>query len=249
MLDDLTPAQREQIVGRLSADEEPYVFENLIELHDRSIQLTLREIQSDTLVEALLPASMALRNKILRNLSSAAAQMLAEDIEARGPVPVATMQAAQQEIIGIALQKFSREIEPYIEGRSAFQSIYYRLENLSANERHFVSAALTQIEAETAAEGEMVFDDLESLDEAGLKCLLDQVPHAWLVDALKSCSDGLRQKLLLNLPPDRAAALQEVLDLNGQAPILRCAAAQEKIIYAAYRLINEGRIERKSRTL
>ncbi|MBA3998396.1 MAG: flagellar motor switch protein FliG [Candidatus Accumulibacter sp.] len=81
--------------------DEMFVFENLLDLEDRSIQLLLREIQSDSLILAMKGASDTLREKIFKNMSSRAAEMLREDLEARGPVRLSEVEAEQKEILKI----------------------------------------------------------------------------------------------------------------------------------------------------
>lgn len=81
--------------------DEMFVFENLMDIDDRSIQLILREIQSDSLVMALKGASEPLREKIFKNMSQRAAEMLREDLEAKGPVRVSEVEAEQKEILKI----------------------------------------------------------------------------------------------------------------------------------------------------
>jgi flagellar motor switch protein FliG len=78
-----------------------FVFENLLELDDRGIQLLMREVQSDSLVVALKGTSDALKEKIFKNMSSRAADMLREDLEAKGPVRLSEVEAEQKEILKI----------------------------------------------------------------------------------------------------------------------------------------------------
>ncbi len=79
--------------------DEMFVFENLLDVDDRGIQVLLREVQSDSLIVALKGAPPELREKILRNMSSRAADMLREDLESRGPVRVSEVEAEQKEIL------------------------------------------------------------------------------------------------------------------------------------------------------
>lgn len=79
-----------------------FVFDNLIDVDDRSIQALLREIASDTLITALKGADDALREKIFSNMSKRAAEMLRDDLEAKGPVRLSEVEAAQKEILAIA---------------------------------------------------------------------------------------------------------------------------------------------------
>lgn len=59
--------------------DEMFVFENLMDLDDRGIQTLLREVQSDSLVIALKGAPPEMREKIFKNMSQRAAEMLRED--------------------------------------------------------------------------------------------------------------------------------------------------------------------------
>ena len=79
-----------------------FVFDNLGELDDRNIQRLLRDVATDKLGLALKGADPRVRDKILGNLSKRAADMLREDMDARGPVRVADVESAQKEILGIA---------------------------------------------------------------------------------------------------------------------------------------------------
>lgn len=82
--------------------DEMFVFENLMELDDRGIQTLLREVQSDSLVVALKGAPPEMREKIFKNMSQRAAEMLREDLESRGPVRLSEVEAEQKEILKTA---------------------------------------------------------------------------------------------------------------------------------------------------
>lgn len=82
--------------------DEMFVFENLLDVDDRGIQLLLREVQSDALIVALKGASAELREKIFKNMSQRAAEMLREDLESKGPVRLSEVEAEQKEILKIA---------------------------------------------------------------------------------------------------------------------------------------------------
>ena len=85
-----------------------FVFDNLLDVDDRGIQALLREVGSDTLAVALRGAEPDVQDKILRNMSKRAAEILKDDMEARGPVKLADVEAAQKEIIVIA-QRLAEE--------------------------------------------------------------------------------------------------------------------------------------------
>jgi flagellar motor switch protein FliG len=78
-----------------------FVFENLMDLDDRGIQLLLREVQSETLVVALKGTTEVLREKVFKNMSQRAAEMLRDDLEAKGPVRLSEVEAEQREILRI----------------------------------------------------------------------------------------------------------------------------------------------------
>ncbi len=79
-----------------------FVFDNLLEVDDRSIQTLLREITSDSLVLALKGADEKVREKIFRNMSKRAAEMLRDDLDAKGPVRLSEVESAQKEILNVA---------------------------------------------------------------------------------------------------------------------------------------------------
>ena len=79
--------------------DEMFVFDNLIDIDDRGIQLILREVQSESLIVALKGASEELREKIFRNMSSRAAEMLRDDLESKGPVRLSEVEGEQKEIL------------------------------------------------------------------------------------------------------------------------------------------------------
>lgn len=81
-----------------------FVFDDLAELDDRSMQALLRDIPNDKLGVALRGADTGVKDKILKNMSQRAAQILTEDMEARGPVRLADVEAAQKEILNIVRQ-------------------------------------------------------------------------------------------------------------------------------------------------
>ncbi|WP_028227624.1 flagellar motor switch protein FliG [Paraburkholderia ferrariae] len=81
--------------------DQMFVFENLLDLEDRAIQLLLKEVESESLIISLKGAPPALRQKFLANMSQRAAELLAEDLDARGPVRVSEVEAQQRRILQI----------------------------------------------------------------------------------------------------------------------------------------------------
>ncbi len=85
-----------------------FVFDNLMDVDDRGIQALLREVGSDTLAVALRGAEPEVQEKILKNMSKRAAEILKDDMEVRGPVKLTDVEAAQKEIIVIT-QRMAEE--------------------------------------------------------------------------------------------------------------------------------------------
>jgi flagellar motor switch protein FliG len=79
-----------------------FVFDNLVDVDDRGIQALLREVSSENLVVALKGAEEDVQEKILKNMSKRAAEMLRDDLEVKGPVRVSEVEEAQKEILAIA---------------------------------------------------------------------------------------------------------------------------------------------------
>ncbi|WP_262378706.1 flagellar motor switch protein FliG [Luteimonas viscosa] len=78
-----------------------FVFDNLAEIDDRAMQAVLREVSSEQLALALRGADARVREKITGNMSQRAAEILVEDMEARGPVRLAEVEGAQKEILAV----------------------------------------------------------------------------------------------------------------------------------------------------
>ncbi|MCS4502796.1 Flagellar motor switch protein FliG [wastewater metagenome] len=79
-----------------------FVFDDLADVDDRGVQLLLREVGTDILVLALKGADDRVKDKVMRNLSKRAAEMLQDDLEAKGPVRVSEVEQAQKEILTVA---------------------------------------------------------------------------------------------------------------------------------------------------
>ncbi|RXZ44149.1 flagellar motor switch protein FliG [Crenobacter cavernae] len=99
-----------------------FVFENLIDIDDRSIQTILREVQTDSLVIALKGTSNELKDKIFRNMSQRAAEMLRDDLESRGPVKLSEVEAEQKEILKV-VRKLADEGQVVLGGKGGDEGI------------------------------------------------------------------------------------------------------------------------------
>jgi flagellar motor switch protein FliG len=81
-----------------------FVFDNLLEIDDRGMQSILREVQADTLATALKGADEEIREKVFKNMSKRAAEILRDDIASKGPVRLSEVEQAQKEILATVLR-------------------------------------------------------------------------------------------------------------------------------------------------
>jgi flagellar motor switch protein FliG len=79
-----------------------FIFDNIKAIDDRGIQVLLREIKTDTLVIALKAVDEEIKEKIFKNMSKRAAELLKDDLEVKGPVRISEVEAAQKEILTVA---------------------------------------------------------------------------------------------------------------------------------------------------
>ncbi len=78
-----------------------FVFDDVMKLDDKAIQMILKEVASESLIVALKGAQPELKEKFLSNMSSRAAETLREDLESRGPMRLSEVEAQQKEILKI----------------------------------------------------------------------------------------------------------------------------------------------------
>lgn len=95
-LQEADPDLAEEIQDRM------FVFTDLYDLDDRSMQVLLREVESSTLLLAIKSTSAELQEKIFNNMSKRAAEILRDDLEAKGPVRMSEVEASQKEVLKIA---------------------------------------------------------------------------------------------------------------------------------------------------
>ena len=79
-----------------------FVFDDIVKIDDRGIQVLLKEVPNDKLLLALKTASEDIRNKIFKNISARAAEALKEDLSSMGPARLSDVESAQQEIVNAA---------------------------------------------------------------------------------------------------------------------------------------------------
>lgn len=109
-LDSMNPPLAEVIRKHL------FTFEDIFKLDDRSIQAVMREVSNDTLTLAMKASPEEVKEKIFRNISSRAADMIREDLEVMGPVRLSDVEKAQGEIIKI-VRKMEEEGRIVLGGR------------------------------------------------------------------------------------------------------------------------------------
>lgn len=79
-----------------------FVFDDIVKIDDRGIQTLLKEVPNDKLLLALKTANEEIKNKVFKNISARAAEMLREDLSNMGPSRLSDVEGAQQEIVNIA---------------------------------------------------------------------------------------------------------------------------------------------------
>ena len=90
--------EHDEVLAQKMIDE-MFLFENLLELEDRSVQLLLKEIESESLIIALKGSPPELREKFLKNMSQRAGETMREEMEMRGPVRVSQVETEQKSIL------------------------------------------------------------------------------------------------------------------------------------------------------
>jgi len=107
----MSHAEEEHIITKLrtvDADlaqrivDEMFVFEHLINLEDRAIQLILKEVDTASLTIALKGAPDELRDKVFKNMSNRAAELLRDEIDMQGPVRMSKVEQEQKAILQVA---------------------------------------------------------------------------------------------------------------------------------------------------
>ena len=111
IINNLEPSQEGVIMEQITQADEAlgsriadliFVFDNLLEIDDRSMQELLRQVASDKLLLAMKGADETMKEKIFKNMSQRAAEMLKDDLESRGPVKISEVEGAQKEILQTA---------------------------------------------------------------------------------------------------------------------------------------------------
>jgi flagellar motor switch protein FliG len=93
-----------------------FVFEDILKVNDKGIQAVLKEVDNEELCLALKTASEELKEKIFRNMSARAADLVKEDMEYMGPVRLSDVETAQQRIVDI-VRRLEEAGEIIISGR------------------------------------------------------------------------------------------------------------------------------------
>jgi flagellar motor switch protein FliG len=94
-LEEEDPELAEEIKKRM------FVFEDIVLLDDRAIQKVMREVDNTELAKALKSVDSEVQEKIFKNMSKRAANLLREDMDFMGPVRLKDVEDAQQKIVNI----------------------------------------------------------------------------------------------------------------------------------------------------
>ncbi len=93
-----------------------FVFEDLVHLDDKGMQSVLKEIENTQLALALKLASEELKEKIFKNMSARAAEMLKDELSYMGPVRITDVETAQQGIVEV-VRRLEEQGEVVVQGR------------------------------------------------------------------------------------------------------------------------------------
>ncbi len=97
-LEEFDPELADEIRNRM------FVFENIVQIEDKSLQKVLRRVDNKTLAMALKGTAAEVSQKVMRNLSQKASELLKDDVEVLGPVRIRDVEQAQREIVNIIRQ-------------------------------------------------------------------------------------------------------------------------------------------------
>ena len=96
--------------------DEMFIFDDIINIDDKGIQVLLREVSSEILIVALKGSTEELREKIFKNMSTRAAEMMKEDLETKGPVKLSEVETQQKAILQI-VRKLAEEDQIMLGGK------------------------------------------------------------------------------------------------------------------------------------
>jgi flagellar motor switch protein FliG len=99
-----------------------FVFDDLIQLDDRSVQEVLKEVNKEYLGIALKGAKEEIKEKFFKNMSERAVQLLKDDMDARGPMRVSEVNKIQQEILKV-VRRLEEEGKIVIGGKSGAEAL------------------------------------------------------------------------------------------------------------------------------
>ena len=94
-----------------------FVFEDILLVNDKGIQNVLKEVDNEELALALKTGSEELKEKIFKNMSERASELIREEMEYMGPVRVADVEAAQQTIVDV-VRRLEEQGDVIIQGRA-----------------------------------------------------------------------------------------------------------------------------------
>jgi flagellar motor switch protein FliG len=100
-----------------------FSFDDLAGMDTRGLQVLLKEVGRDDLLLALKASSEEIKQRIFKNMSERAAQMLREDLEALGPVRLRDVEKSQHAILAIA-RKLEAEGKLSISGRGSAEEVF-----------------------------------------------------------------------------------------------------------------------------
>lgn len=213
----------------------------------------LKALSPDMLVNFISnehPQTIAL---ILSNLSyptaAEAVKLLPENIQGEVIGRIARLESVPDEIVEEIQGILEQEVSNFASsGPRTMGGIKVAAEILNHVDQKTEKAILEKIEeeqeelADQIRQSMFIFEDLVGLDDRGIRALLKEVSNDELLLALKTASEGMRQKIFGNLSQRASEMLKEDMEVMGPVRVKDVEAAQQNIIKTARRLEEEGKI-------
>jgi flagellar motor switch protein FliG len=225
----------------VQAKKAPRPFERLRQLEPSMLANFIRTEHPQTIALVVAHLSHQAAAQILK--------LLPEEVQAEVVMRIAKLDNVPAEVIADVEEVLEREIASIgkIEHRKlgGIQAAAEIMNQLDQGTEREVMACIEEERQELAEEIRQlmfVFEDLNKLDDRGIRLLLKEVSNDDLVLALKTASEGLKQKIFANLSERAAEMLREDIEIMGPARLSDVEQAQQMIIRTARRLEAEGKL-------
>jgi flagellar motor switch protein FliG len=217
------------------------VIKDISEMEGRQIFNLVKNEQPQTISFVLSYLEPAKSSQIFTLLSP---DMREEVIERLG-----TIESTSLELVGKIVRSlgkhFDTKARPTFHHSGGIRAVADLLNNL---DKEMSKGLLVRLEERNAALGGLVrkkmfsFEDLNRLQSADLQRVLREVDSNNLAVAMKSASEGLREKLFASISKRAAESLRDEISMLGPVRLKDVETAQDAIIHIVHRLEEEGQV-------